>query len=120
MWIASGHVAVLAVQLAFALLLLSGANVFPLHANLAWAVIALGLAQALGVGLKRRSAGVLITGAALALPLLEAGQIWLGRNAHTGAHAMLALLIWCFALAVLIRLSGLDLQLGERTSRADT
>jgi hypothetical protein len=103
---ASVHVLALMSQIGLAMLVVGGeAQLYAAHRSNAWAVLALGVLQGLGVlALARSRLSLVFLSIATLTPALEVLQIWLGRTAQTPWHVTNGMLIWAGALAMLIRL----------------
>jgi len=104
-WTVSVHAAVVAAQFATGTLTIAGfAEVFSGHRTNAWAVLGLGLVQAIAaLSSTRARLGWFYTTLALAIPAMDGLQIWLGRHVLTPWHVTLGLLIWAASLGLLIK-----------------
>ena len=103
-WIVTLHMAALAAQVAFALLLLAGiSGMLQLHSANAWVVLALGLLQAVTIMPGWPSGSSLWKLAAGLVVLAEVAQIQLGRGASLPAHVTLGTVLWGLSLALLIQ-----------------
>ena len=104
-WSVSLHTLALVVQLGAMLVFLSGRpEGFLAHSNNAWIVLLLGAIQLLAVlACSAARADRFYTLSALVVVIAEALEIYLGRNGLRFAHVTLAMIIWAFALTVLIR-----------------
>lgn len=102
------HVAAVAVQVAAAIAFVGGlGEMYELHRTNAWVVLGLGVVQAAAIiALAVRGMGRYFTIMAVLIPLGEALQIHLGRGAETAWHVSLAMLIWAFSVALLIRVAN--------------
>lgn len=102
------HVAAVALQVAAALLFIGGfGEGFEIHRMNAWAVLGLGVVQALAIAAFAGSGmGKYFTTMALLIPVGEALQIYLGRGGETALHVSLAILIWAFSIALLVRVAN--------------
>ena len=104
-WVASIHLVSLVAQVAAAPAFLAGyAAAFALHRANATVVLALGVVLALAAlanGPKRT--GPWLTLIAVAIPALEATQIWLGQSGQTAAHVLIGLTIWSLSIAFAVK-----------------
>ena len=104
-WSVSLHFVALVVQLAAMLLFLSGRpEGFFAHSGNAWVVLTLGAIQLLAVlACSAARADRFYSATALVIVIAEALEVYLGRHGLRFAHLTLAMIIWAFALTLLIR-----------------
>ena len=104
-WSVSLHSVALLLQLVAMLLFLSGRpEGFFAHSNNAWIVLILGAVQLLAVlACRAARADRFYAATALIIVIAEALEVYLGRNGLRFAHLTLAMIIWAFALTLLIR-----------------
>lgn len=103
-WVVTLHMAALAAQVVFALLLLGGvAGMLQLHSVDAWVVLALGLIQAAVVVSLWPSGSIPWKTAAALVLLAELAQIYFGRSGNLPTHVTLGTLLWGLSLALLIQ-----------------
>ena len=102
-WIVTLHMAALAAQVVFALLLLGGgSSAIQLHFTHSWVVLTLGALQAI-VAISSWPGGSLWKVAAALVVLAEITQIYLGRTGNLPAHVTLGTVLWGLSLALLIQ-----------------
>jgi hypothetical protein len=104
-WIVSLHFVALLVQLTAMLTFLSGRpEGFFAHSGNAWLVLLLGALQLLAVLACSAARGDrFYTATAFVIVIAEALEVYLGRTGLRLAHVTLAMIIWAFALTLLIR-----------------
>jgi hypothetical protein len=103
-WVVTLHMAALAAQMVFALLLLGGvAGTLQLHSVGAWLVLALGLIQAVVVVSLWPSRSIPWKAAAALVLLAELAQIYFGRSGNLPAHVTLGTALWGLSLALLVQ-----------------
>jgi hypothetical protein len=104
-WLVSVHIASLLLQLVSAIAAVGGAAAaFHTHATNARLVAVAGLLQAIGVlSVGSPRAGWFVRTMAVAIPVVEAAQLYLGLGAGIAMHVTLAMVLWGFGLAIFIR-----------------
>ena len=104
-WTASAHLTAVVAQVALAPAFLAGyAEAYRIHGVNARIVLALGAAMAfLALANGPVRTGPRLTLIAVAVPLLEALQIWLGQAAKAEAHVLIGLAIWGLSIAFAVK-----------------
>jgi hypothetical protein len=103
-WVVSLHMAALAIQIVFAVLLLAGVSgMLQLHSINTWAVLTCGAIQTVVVVLSWPSGSTFWKPAAVVIPLAEMAQIYFGRSGNLPMHVTLGTVVWGVSLALLIQ-----------------
>ncbi len=104
-WAASAHLAALAAQVALAPAFLAGLqDAYALHSIEGRVVAALGVVVAVAAIANGPSrTGPRLTLIAIAIPVLEAMQLWLGFSAQIAAHVLMGLTIWGLSIAFAVK-----------------